>query len=159
MEKEPKELSEIRSHLVEFEKLQDYPQSVGKLSQAIAHIADLDKLSQAISHVADLLESDCGQIYKDRARRLLLAYGERVLSRVKSILSSDSCDTDTLKHWYDVMEEFSTSGSLDHPEFNPYKKQLFKKWLESLFNSMNPWEQQLSMEYLQEVRSKREKPA
>ena len=157
MEKEPKELSEIRSHLVEFEKLQDYPQSVGKLSQVIAHIADLDKLSQAISHVADLLESDCAQIYKDRATRLLLAYGERVLSRVKSILSSDSYDTDTLKHWYDVMDEFSTSGSFDHPEFNPYKKQLFQKWLESLFHSMNPWEQQLFMEYLQEVKTKREK--
>lgn len=157
MEQEPKELSEIRSQLEEFERLHEYPQRLDRLSQVITHVTDLDKLSQAISLIDDLIASDCPHMYKDRAKRLLLAYADKTLARVRSMLASpDTFDTDTLKHWYDIMVTFDNTGFFDHLEFSLCKEQLFEKWVASLFDNMSLSERELLVKHIERVSTDRE---
>lgn len=147
MEKEPEKLVEARFLLAGFEKLKNSPQ-------------ELPSLSQAISMLTDLLKGNCSLVYKERGKQLLITYGERVLSRIKSILSNpDPYDPNDLKYWHNVMEQFGESGFFDYQEYEECKKQLLLLALnKSLFQGLSKEQLDLLIKELEKKATKQQKP-
>ena len=128
MEKEPIELEEARIQLKRFE-------------ESLGDPAGLPCLQRGISLLVDIIEGDSPQIYKDRAKNLVVAYRGKVSSEVKDILSKvDSYALDFLQHWNGVMDVFTDTGVDDDREFKASKDQLFTEWGKRFVKSLSPWE-------------------
>jgi hypothetical protein len=86
MEKEPKELVEARAALREAEA-------------DLANAQMLNRFRRGIDLLAEVIFGEYSEIHKDVANRLAATYRNKVVTKVKVILSeADSYELDSLKH-------------------------------------------------------------
>ena len=111
-------------------------------------------LRNAIDSLLGMMSGNSPQIQKDIARKLVLAYKNKVLSEVKTILANpDSREPESLNHWNNVMEVFVNAGG-DDPEFNACREQLTTKCspsIDNLNDSLNPGDLEALEKELQEA--------
>jgi hypothetical protein len=115
MIKEPNKLVAARAGLERAEKDLGDPDRLGHLRNAV------NSLLQLMSGVSPRIE-------KDIAKKLVLAYRNKVLSEAKVILANfESYEPEFLEHWNKVMEIFVDASLADDPEFNACKEQLLAR--------------------------------
>ena len=113
MEKEPPELAEARNLLSKFEKTINQPDSIFLLGDALSLLEELEVIIVP-------------QPFKERAKNLYKTYAEKIFSQAQKVLpATDILETETVKHWSDMMELFGDDIS---EEFNILRKQITEKW-------------------------------
>lgn len=138
MENEPKELVEGRAAL-------------SKAEADLANAQMLNSFRRGIDLMAEVIFGEYSEIHKNVANRLAATYRNKVITKVKLILSeADSYDLDSLEHWRNVMETFTEAGLDDDPDLRSYKDQMTNNWGLRLLQTMTPWQiESLKKEFLQ----------
>ncbi len=126
-----------------------------KLEKDLGDPGALIHLRNAIDSLLGMMSGDSPQIQKDIARKLVLAYRNKVLSEVKAIIANfDSYELESLNHWNKVMEVFVDAG-LGEPEFNACREQLVTKCsnpsIDSLKDTLRPGDLEAVEKELREV--------
>ena len=124
------------------------------LKKAEGNLGDpgmLVHLRNAIDSLSAIKLGAFPQIQKDLARRLVLTYRNKVLSEVKDILANfESCEPESLQHWYEVMQIFVDAG-IDDPEFNACREQLITKCSRLSIDGLKPGDLDAAENELREV--------
>ncbi len=131
MEKEPKELSEARNHLRQFERLL-------RDSKAAQH------LKQGLASLVDVAEGDYPRTCKATAKNLVSSYKDKVLAEVDRVLSDiGSCEEEILWHYHLLMEEFMEAGFEEDPVFKSCHSKLLTGWFDRFWKSLSARDREL----------------
>jgi len=139
LEKEPKELSEARNHLKQFEKLLKDPKG-------------LQHLKQGIASLVDMAEGDYPQTFKAAAKNLVSSYKHKVLAEVDRVLSDiGSYEAEILWHYHLLMEEFMEAGFEEDPVFKSCHSNLLAGWFDRFWKSLSELDRELLKKQFQKI--------
>lgn len=122
MDKEPKELTDARNLLGKFEKIINQTDSIFLLGDALSLLEEL-----TITVVP--------KTFKDIAKNICKTYAEKIFSQAQKVLpAADILETETIKHWSDMMGLFGDDVS---EEFTSLRKQITKKWVSKFLEGLS----------------------
>ena len=137
LDKEPKELSEARNYLRQFERLLKDPKG-------------LQHLKQGIASLVDIAEGDYQRTFKTTANNLLSSYKQKVLAEADRVLSDiGSCETEILWHYHLLMEEFMEAGLEEDPVFKSFHSKLLSRWFDRFWKSLSELDRELVKKQVQ----------
>ena len=85
----------------------------------------LDHLRKGVASLLELMSGVSPRIEKDIAKKLVLAYRDKVLLESKTIVAKlEMYEPEHLAHWNELMEVFVDPGLPNDPEFNECKERL-----------------------------------
>ena len=138
MAREPRELTEARALLAEFEAEMHKPEAIAPLSEALELLADIRDGGESAENAR--IASNVASAYANKVHRIIVD-----LNREQMVHS------ETVLHWHKVLEEFEKAEFPLSSETVAARNTLFLK-------KMSPSERQSLLEKLQELSQKNPNP-